>query len=242
VDSPPKPPVLEGFSRVSNSAVRVKICGLTRVEEAVACVALGADWIGVNFHAPSLRSVSAGLAAEIIAALPDPRAAVGVFVDRSAEEVAELAARLGLQTVQLHGQERPEELPALRSLRVIKAFRLGGTIGWKDVTGYITRAEALGCGLEGILIDANVPGEPGGTGIAIGDEILDCMPRLPRLILAGGLTPGNVVERIARVRPWMVDVASGVESAPGRKDLLLVAAFIRAAHGALGRDRDPRAT
>src|SRR5205814_8559524 len=96
--------------RVSHSAVRVKICGLTCVEDAVACSELGTDWIGLNFHPRSPRYVPPGVAEEIIAALPNATVAVGVFVDRPAVEVAELADRLGLRIVQMHGQEPPEDL------------------------------------------------------------------------------------------------------------------------------------
>jgi phosphoribosylanthranilate isomerase len=213
---------------VSHPDVLVKICGLTCVEDAVACAEAGADWLGLNFHPPSPRYVEPATAAEIIAALPGHVKAVGVFVDRPPAEVAELADRLGLAAVQLHGQEPPEDLAALRRFRVIRAFRLRTAEGWKIVDEFLTRAEALGHPLEGVLVDAYVAGMPGGTGTSIDLSLLDARPPLPRLILAGGLTPDNVAERVARVRPWMVDVASGVESTPGRKDPAAVAAFIRA--------------
>jgi len=222
---------------VSHTAVRVKICGLTRVEDAVACAALGADWIGLNFHPQSPRSIGPDIAAEIIAALPGSATAVGVFVDRPAAAVAELAGRLGLGVVQLHGREPPEDLLALDRFRIIRAFRLADVAAWEGVTDYLARAEVLGRRPDGVLIDAYVAGQPGGTGASIAEEILDRRPDLPHLILAGGLTPRNVAERVARVRPWMVDVASGVELAPGRKDLASVAAFIGAARGADARDR-----
>jgi phosphoribosylanthranilate isomerase len=213
---------------VSHRRVLVKICGLTCVEDALACAELGADWIGLNFHPPSPRYVDSELAAAILAALPTSVTAVGVFVDRPAAEVASLADRLGLQTVQLHGQEPPEDLAALGRFRVVRAFRLKPGGGWTIVAEYLARADALGHSPHSVLVDAYVPGVPGGTGAAIDLSLFDESPPLPRLILAGGLTPGNVGERIARVRPWMVDVASGVECAPGRKDTRSVAAFIRA--------------
>jgi phosphoribosylanthranilate isomerase len=218
-------------ARVSNSAVLVKICGLTCVEDARICAEMGADWIGLNFHPASPRYVEHGVAADIIAALPDTVAAVGVFVDRPPVEVAEVAERLGLRIVQLHGREPPEDLLRLAHLQVIRAFRLGDPSAWEGVCDYLARAEALGCPPDSVLVDAHVAGQPGGTGASITDDVLDCRPPLPRLILAGGLTPRNVAERVARVRPWMVDVASGVESVPGRKDPASVAAFIRAARG-----------
>ncbi len=176
--------------------------------------------------------VAPEIAADIIAALPSTVAAVGVFVDRPAAEVAELAVRLGLGIVQLHGQEPPEDLVALTQLRVIRAFRLRSALDWERISDFLARAVALGRPLDAVLVDAFVAGQPGGTGALIAETLLDHSPPLPHLILAGGLTPRNVAERIARVRPWMVDVASGVESAPGRKDPAAVAAFIRAVRGA----------
>jgi phosphoribosylanthranilate isomerase len=216
---PRKPP------RVSHPEVLVKICGLTCVEDALACAELGADWIGLNFHRPSPRYVDPEVAAAIVRALPRRVTAVGVFVDRP---VAEVADRLGLETVQLHGQEPPEDLAALGRFRVVRAFRLRPVGGWALISEYLARSEALGHPPDGVLVDAFVPGLSGGTGMAIDPSLLDDRPALPRLILAGGLTPENVAGRVARVRPWMVDVASGVESAPGRKDPAMVAAFIRA--------------
>ena len=136
------------------------------------------------------------MAAEIVAALPKSVEVVGVFVDRPAEEVAEFAESLGLGIVQLHGQEPPEDLLQLERFRVIRAFRLGDASAWDHVSRYLERANALGRPLEGVLVDAYVPGQPGGTGASIADKILDRMPPLPRLILAGGLTPGNVAGRV----------------------------------------------
>jgi len=211
--------------------VRVKICGLTRVDEALACARAGAQWIGLNFHPVSPRYVQPVEAAEIIAALPASTSPVGVFVDRPAALVAEVADRLGLKIVQLHGREPPEDLLSLDHLQIIKAFRLDAASTWCGVNDYLGRARALGRLPDAILIDAYVAGQNGGTGVAIALELLDSAPPFDRLILAGGLTPQNVALRVARVRPWMVDVASGVESAPGRKDLARVAAFIRAARG-----------
>ncbi|MGP0066387.1 MAG: phosphoribosylanthranilate isomerase [Isosphaeraceae bacterium] len=218
---------------MSSFRVRVKICGVTSPEDAQICAEMGADWIGLNFHPGSPRYIERGVASEIIDALPDSMTVVGVFVDRPPLEVAEVAERLGLDIVQLHGHEPPEDLLRLGPIRVIRAFRLGHPSAWEGVRDYLAQADALGHPLDGVLVDAHVPGQHGGTGASITDEILDCRVPLPRLILAGGLTPRNVADRISKYRPWMVDVASGVESAPGRKDPASVAAFIRAARGAI---------
>jgi phosphoribosylanthranilate isomerase len=204
------------------------------VDDARACADAGADWIGLNFHPASPRYVELARAAEIIAALPASLSVVGVFVDRPAREVAEVAERLGLGIVQLHGQEPLNDLVVLDHLQIIRAFRLERASAWADVTEYLARAKTMGRLPDAVLIDAYVAGMSGGTGAALANDILDHAPPLPRLIVAGGLTPQNVAGRVARVRPWMVDVASGVESSPGRKDRTRVAAFIEAAKGALG--------
>jgi phosphoribosylanthranilate isomerase len=209
--------------------VGVKICGLTRVEDAIDCAAAGVDWIGLNFHTGSPRFVQPDRAAEIIGALPSSICAVGVFVDRPATEVVELCRQLGLKFVQLHGNESPEYLLSLGQLKVIRAFRLGGNSAWAGVNEYLARTEVLGCPPDAVLIDAYVAGQSGGTGATVCGDVLVSMPPLPRLILAGGLTPANVAAKVEQYRPWMVDVASGVESAPGQKDRELIASFVRAA-------------
>lgn len=212
--------------------VRVKVCGLTSVADALASVAAGADWIGLNFHPASPRRVDPGLAAEIVTALPTEASAVGLFVDRPPSEVAQVAERAGLSIVQLHGDEPPEALVALSHLTIVRAFRLHDATSVAHMEQYLVRCEALGRPPDAVLIDAHVSGMAGGTGRLIPTDVLARLPHVPRLILAGGLNPENVAERVAAVRPWMVDVASGVESSPGRKDPKRVAAFIRAARGA----------
>jgi phosphoribosylanthranilate isomerase len=212
--------------------VRVKVCGLRTPGEALAAAEAGADWIGLNFHPPSPRYVDIDTAAAIVAALPSSARAVGLFVDRPPSEVASVASRLGLRIVQLHGAEPAADLLALAGFTLIRAFRLADASSIDRMLSYLQEAADLGRAPDAVLVDAFVAGLPGGTGRSIADELLDALPSLPRLILAGGLTPENVGERVARVRPWMVDVAGGVESAPGRKDPARVAAFIRAASDA----------
>jgi phosphoribosylanthranilate isomerase len=213
--------------------VAVKICGVTRVDDALACAAVGAEWIGLNFHPASPRFLEPRAAATIISALPSGVPAVGVFVDRPAAEVAELAAQIGLTIVQLHGEEPPEDLLVLGHLQVIRAFRLRVASDWSGVSEYLCRARATGRLPDAILIDSYVAGQSGGTGTTVAPDVLECVPPLPRLILAGGLTPENVAARVALVKPWMVDVASGVESVPGRKDPAKIAAFVKAARSAV---------
>jgi len=217
------------FDEPDQLSVRVKICGLTRVDEAVLCVQAGADLIGLNFHSRSARFVDQSRASEIIAALARPAQAVGLFVNRPAAEVARIADQLGLVYLQLHGDEPPEDLRVLDRFSIIRAFRLGSLADIGAMNNYLERARVAGRSPDAVLVDAHVPGRAGGTATLVADEVLEGIPRLPRLILAGGLTPENVAERVARARPWMVDVASGVESSPGRKDAVKVAAFIQAA-------------
>ena len=218
---------------MSGSTVRIKICGLTRVDEALACLHAGADWIGLNFHPCSSRFVPRERAREIISAVADPARVVGLFVDLPADEVGEIALGLGLQIVQLHGREPALDLLALARFQIIRAFRLGRLADIQEMLAYLERAQALGRPPDAVLVDAAVPGQAGGTGTLVAEDILDLLPPLPRLILAGGLDARNVAARIRRARPWMVDVASGVESAPGRKDPAQVHAFIRAARSVL---------
>lgn len=216
---------------MSYPAVKIKVCGLSSIGDALACVSGGADWIGLNFHPGSSRRIETSLASEIVAALPPAAHAVGLFVDRPPDEVASLADRIGLKVVQLHGNEPPSDLVALGHLCIIRAFRLGDAEAIARMLRYLSRSQELGRPPDAVLVDAFIVGHPGGTGHAIASELLHILPPLPNLILAGGLTPENVAGRIAQVRPWMVDVASGVESSPGRKDLGRVAAFVRAARG-----------
>ena len=214
-----------------NPPVRTKICGLTRPEEAIACLQAGADWIGLNFHPSSSRFVSHAQAREILDAVGDASRVVALFVNRPTDEVGATADALGIQIVQLHGDEPPGDLLTLGRFQLIRAFRLGSAADIDAMERYRQDARRMGREPDAVLVDAFVEGQAGGTGKSLDDSILGRIPPLPRLILAGGLTPENVAERAERARPWMVDVASGVESSPGRKDPAKVAHFIRASRG-----------
>ncbi|APW61363.1 phosphoribosylanthranilate isomerase [Paludisphaera borealis] len=207
----------------------IKVCGLTEPANALDCLQAGADWIGLNFHPASPRFVTVERAETILSALPTRAVAVGLFVNRPADEVREVCARLGLTRVQLHGDEPVEDVVALSEFFVIRAFRLRDASAVAAMSAYLERADRLGRSPDAVLIDAWSPGRAGGTGELIDDDLMDGLPPLPRLMLAGGLTADNVAARAARVRPWMVDAASGVESSPGVKDLDKVRAFVRAA-------------
>ncbi len=209
------------------------MCGLTDPETARAVADCGVDWIGLNFHPPSPRYVSEPVAAAIVAALPPTAQAVGLFVNRIPAEVRNMARRVGLTVLQLHGDEPPEDFLEFGvEFFLVRAFRLADHAALLRMAAYLEQCERLGRPPDAVLADAYVSGQAGGTGRTLANDLLDHLPSLPRLILAGGLTPENVADRVRHVRPWMVDVASGVESTPGRKDLARVAAFVHAAHSA----------
>ena len=206
--------------------VRIKICGITNLEDALLAAELGADALGFIFYPKSPRKVAPETAREIIAQLPPFVASVGVFVDEAAAVVQELAARVGLDWVQLHGQESPEYCRNL-GRRVIKGFRIQDAESLRPLADYREAAQAL-------LLDSYKQGQVGGTGTAFDWRLAREAKPYGRIILAGGLTPENVAQAIAAARPQAVDAASGTEAAPGRKDPAKLRAFFRAvAHAPL---------
>ncbi len=198
-----------------DSRVRVKICGITNEEDARAAVDAGAAALGFNFYPRSVRCVTPRVAAAIVQQLPPTVCPVGVFVDMPRETVTAVAREVGLRALQFHGAEPPEYCRAWGST-VIKAIR---------VRDRYAAAEAGRYDVDFILADAYVKGRPGGTGLRIVPEFLTGFDRA-RLILAGGLTADNVAEAVRRIHPFAVDVASGVESAPGKKDWQLMRSFV----------------
>jgi phosphoribosylanthranilate isomerase len=199
-------------------SVKVKICGVTTVADAVTAVDLGADAVGLNFYHGSPRCLSVAAAQAIRAALPATTCVVGVFVNALREQMAATAAAVGLSALQLHGDEPPEACVGWGDLVVIKALRPDGT----DLA--IRAAEYR---VRYVLLDAPSAGY-GGSGRTFDWGIAAAIPR-QRLVLAGGLTPDNVADAVRRLGPAAVDVASGVEATPGRKDHEKVKAFIDAA-------------
>ncbi len=200
-------------------SVRVKICGITRLEDALAAAELGADALGFNFWPGSKRHVDPELAQAIVGRLPPFVTPVGVFVNQEPTEVLHLCALSRVTVVQLHGDEEPRDC-AGHVMPVIKAFRLSGPADLVPIPRY-HRAAA-------VLLDA--PGEGyGGSGQTFDWALARQATGGKPILLAGGLTPDNVAAAVRAVRPWAVDVASGVESAPGIKDHDKLARFIRAA-------------
>ncbi len=222
---------------------RIKICGITTVDDAQMVAAAGADAIGLNCYPPSKRYVPPDLAGQIALALPAEVVRVGVFVGASADAIRETIDRMGLDMIQLHGDESPEFVGRLNRCvpaPVIRAFRLGPD-GVVPINKYLQQCAELACRVRMILIDAYEPGSYGGTGRTFDWTAVRSLSRAGRipLVLAGGLTPDNVAEAIRAGRPAAVDVASGVESSPGRKDERLVRAFVEAAQAAFRQTHRP---
>jgi len=217
---------------------RIKICGVTTVDDARMIAAAGADAVGFNFYPGSRRHVTIEQAREMAAASQSDLIRVGVFVNSSAADIRAVVEAVGLDAIQLHGDEPPEfllELARELSVPVIRAFRLGPE-GTSPIGSYLQCCAQLSCRLRMILVDGYRPGSYGGTGTTFDWKLIEDFSRegITPLILAGGLTPENVAEAIATTRPAAVDVAGGVESSPGRKDPRLVHAFVEAARRAFG--------
>lgn len=195
--------------------VRVKICGITNLDDAEAAVGLGADALGFVFYKGSPRYIPPEEARKIILKLPPFVAAVGVFVDEPLSELEKKVARSGVDIVQLHGHEPPEACPADR--RVIKAIRVKELSDLAPLKRYNVSA---------FLLDTYTPDLLGGTGMVFNWDIALDAKRLGRVILAGGLTPDNVEKAVRWVRPYAVDVSSGVEEEKGKKDHSKMGLFI----------------
>lgn len=204
------------------SAVRVKICGITRVEDALAAVAAGADAIGLVFYAGSPRAVDVVQARRILAVLPPFVTSVGLFVDIPRAELEGILDSVPLDLLQFHGSESVEQCEGFNR-PYIKALRVKAG---DDISAAIDRYPSA----RGILLDTYVEGVPGGTGAVFDWSLVPQVASKP-LILAGGLHPDNVAAAVAQVRPYAVDVSGGVEADKGIKDAARIAAFIRAARG-----------
>jgi phosphoribosylanthranilate isomerase len=215
-------------------ALRIKICGVTTAADAAGAALLGADAIGLNFHPGSRRFVGPQAADVILRALPPFVEAVGIFVDMPLRQVYEQLQPLGrIRTVQWYGRER--ELCDCYPLHYIAAFGVRDAESLRGITRYLEACRLRGPGPSAVLVDAYDAGQHGGTGRRAPWGLLaDFQPGVP-LILAGGLTPDNVADAVRIVRPYGVDVASGVESSPGCKDAEKVRRFIDCAREAAAR-------
>ncbi len=198
----------------------VKICGITSEEDALLAVAMGADAVGFNFVPSSPRFLAVSRAADIVKRLPPEILTVGIFRDDAPARVVDLVHQAGVRAAQLHGHESAADSRWVRQRvpLVIKAFPGGDP----------ELARAVAYGADAVMVDSASPG----SGEVFDWSLAEGAPSGVRLVLAGGLTPDNVAEAIDRVRPWGVDVASGVESEPGIKDPTKVRLFINAAKAA----------
>jgi len=198
---------------------KIKICGIKTVKDALAAMEAGADLIGFNFYPKSPRYIDVGTCRNIMSVMRKHGHVtyVGVFVNASVEEVYATIETCGLSLAQLHGDETPEMLSALNG-KAFKAFR--GIPS--DITGY-ERNDA-----PALLVDAAVKGVYGGSGVTADWSAAAELAKKNPLLLAGGLTPENVTDAVRQVKPWGVDVASGVESEPGKKDASKMKAFVQA--------------
>jgi phosphoribosylanthranilate isomerase len=203
---------------------RIKICGITTPEDALTAVEAGADALGFVFYKESPRHIFPEEAARIINLLPPFVQAVGLFVNEAPEVVNQVSRNCRLGLVQLHGDETPDYCRRIEQ-RVMKAFRVRSLTCLDPIADYR---------LSGCLLDAYSPSFYGGTGTSFNWEIAqEAVKRGHKIVLAGGLTPDNVAEAIRQVHPYAVDVSSGVESAPGKKDADKIRQFIRNAKEAL---------
>lgn len=205
------------MSSRSAPRVRVKICGITRVEDALSAVLAGADAIGFVFHPDSPRHVTPEQAARIVAALPPFVTCVGLFVDASEQRIRDTLAVVPLGLLQFHGDETEAQC-RIYGLPWIKALRVQPE---QDVQALM----ASWPGAAGMLLDAWHPTQHGGTGLQFDWSLVPRASARP-IILAGGLTPANVAEAIRRTRPYAVDVSGGVEAAKGVKDAEKIEAFM----------------
>lgn len=215
------------------SIVRVKICGVTTPADARHAAEAGADAVGLNFYPKSPRFLTPTAAAAVVRELSPFTAPVGVFVGMPLRQVCATAFQLGLRGVQTYDDRPPDEdsFPFAH----VPAFRVADSAQLDAVRRYVEAARAAGRAPAAVLIDSFVPGQMGGTGHVAPWHLLAGFDAGVPLILAGGLTPENVGDAVAAVRPWGVDVASGVESEPGRKDPTKVEHFVRAVRDAAAR-------
>jgi phosphoribosylanthranilate isomerase len=201
------------------TAVRVKVCGITSPEDALLAAEAGASAIGLIFWPSSPRFVDRAMARRIVEALPSFVLRVGVFVDQSLDMLTRTSDDVGLDIIQLHGKERPEMVACLPR-RVLKAIRVGTESVLEEVQQYESAA---------ILLDTKDEQRPGGTGQSFDWRLAQQVrAKVPFLVLAGGLTPENVAAAIKSVGPDAVDVSSGVESSPGKKDPVKLKGFMEA--------------
>jgi phosphoribosylanthranilate isomerase len=214
---------------------RIKICGVMRPDDASLAAAAGADAVGMIFHPPAKRNITIERAIQIVAALPPFVTPVGVFADATPAQIIDIAGAVTLRTVQLNGNETPDDVAALSRLRVIKAIRVSREGLKNELAPWRAAAPR---NLIGLVMEPAGTGVAGGSGVAndwttIATEIAaGTFDLLPPIIAAGGLTPETVADVVKMIHPWAVDVSSGVEAALGEKSPEKISAFVTAVRGA----------
>jgi phosphoribosylanthranilate isomerase len=208
------------------SRVKVKICGVRTLEEAVAALDAGADALGFNFWPRSPRYIAPEAAREITRSVSPLASLIGVFVNEETRRIEEIVSVAGLSAVQLHGDETPEFCERMSSIKVIKAFRVGADFNVEVIRSYPVSMA---------LLDTSIKGSYGGTGRRFDWRVVVEAKQIAPVMLAGGLSIENVAEAIQHVRPFAVDVCSGVEAEPGRKDLNKLRKFMAAVDEANAR-------
>lgn len=205
-----------------NDSPQIKICGITNYPDAVMAIDAGADLLGFNFYPQSKRYISVTDAQVIVRRLPPIVKIVGIFVDATVQEVIETARKVPLDVLQFHGNEDPNFLSQCRDWTIIKAFRLRNETEIDQLDAFVDLADYF-------LFDTYSATAAGGTGEIIDDQLVTALAQrglLAKGYLSGGLTPENISEKVLKYLPYGVDVASGVERAPGRKDTAKVREFI----------------
>jgi phosphoribosylanthranilate isomerase len=216
---------------------RIKICGITSAQDALAAAKAGADAIGMIFYKPAPRCISVETAREILEVLPPFVTPVGLFVDAGVAEIRETVEALGLRHVQLHGHEPPEIVAGLKDRIVLKALRVTANLSAEILSWGTAITEQQLYHLRGFVLETAGKGV-GGMGVendwdAIAKSLGSCgVEEGPSIIVAGGLRPENVGRVVRDLRPWAVDVSSGVEGSPGRKSVEKMEAFVREVRGA----------
>ncbi len=206
---------------------RVKICGITKAEDAAQAARLGADAIGMVFYDASPRHVSIEQSRKIVAALPPFLTTVGLFVNAAQSQIQRLLEQVPIDLLQFHGDETPDECEVYGK-PYIKVIHMKEGVD-------LLNAEKQYCNANGLLLDTFIPGEPGGTGERFDWKMVPDEMEKP-IILAGGLTPTNVATAVQKIRPYGVDVSSGVESSKGIKDIVKIANFINAVQRAANQE------
>ncbi|MBN8583215.1 MAG: phosphoribosylanthranilate isomerase [Anaerolineae bacterium] len=207
----------------------IKICGIKTLKDALAAIEAGTDYLGFNFYPKSVRFIEKSACAEITSVLKREHPQiklVGVFVNSSVEEIKDILAICSLDLAQLHGDETPEMVASFNG-KAFKAVRLSSSESF-DPSIFVRESVTESVDNPAMLIDAAVKGVYGGSGVTADWASAAKLAKKYPLLLAGGLTPENVADAVRQVQPWGVDVASGVESAPGEKDAEKMKAFVRA--------------